>query len=138
MVFEAVPILPIKYPNGTWGRNRDWPGMEGGENPVRLATERQRTNNRFETLGDVYALFKIAPGLDFKSTFGYNLINIKNNFYSGRDLAQMSADQKGVADISTLQRTYWQSENYLTWNKDINETNRFTAMVGLSWQEQMR
>lgn len=136
MVFEAVPILPIHYPNGTWGRNRDWPGMEGGENPVRLATERQRTNNRTETLGDVYALFKIAPGLEFRSTFGYNLINEKRNFYSGRDLAQMSADQKGVADISSLQRTYWQSENYLTWNKEINESNRFTAMAGLSWQEQ--
>ncbi|MDO1444793.1 TonB-dependent receptor [Rhodocytophaga aerolata] len=136
MVFEAVPILPIKYPNGTWGRNRDWPGMEGGENPVRLATERQRTNHRTETLGDVYALFKIAPGLEFRSTFGYNLINEKRNFYSGRDLAQMSADQKGIADIWSRQRTYWQSENYLTWNKDINESHRFTAMAGLSWQEQ--
>ncbi|QHT71970.1 TonB-dependent receptor [Rhodocytophaga rosea] len=136
MVFEAVPILPIKFPNGTWGRNRDWPGMEGGENPVRLATERQRTNNRIETLGDIYALFKIAPGLEFRSTFGYNLINEKRNFYSGRDLAQMSADQKGIADIWSRQRSYWQTENYLTWNKEINESNRFTAMVGLSWQEQ--
>jgi TonB-dependent starch-binding outer membrane protein SusC len=136
MVFEAVPIIPIKYPNGTWGRNRDWPGMEGGENPVRLANERQRTNNRIETLGDIYALFKIAPGLDFRSTFGYNLINEKRNFYSGRDLSQMSADQKGIADIWTRQRTYWQSENYITWNKEINESHRFTAMAGLSWQEQ--
>ncbi|MBD0259266.1 MAG: TonB-dependent receptor, partial [Cytophagales bacterium] len=135
MVAEALPILPIRYADGTWGRNKDWPGMEGGENPVRIANERQRTNNWLETLGDVYALFRIAPGLEFKSTFGYDLITEKNNFYSGRDLNALSADQKGRADIYNFNKTYWQSENYLTWNKELNENHRFTAMAGLSWQE---
>lgn len=33
--------MPEKYPDGTWGSNADWPGMEGGENPVRLTEERK-------------------------------------------------------------------------------------------------
>jgi TonB-linked SusC/RagA family outer membrane protein len=31
--------------------------------------------------------------------------------------------------------TYWQSENYLTWNKQINPNQKLTALLGLSWQK---
>ena len=34
-VLETLPIIPVKYPDGTWGSNRDWPGTED-DNPVRL------------------------------------------------------------------------------------------------------
>ncbi|MEJ7682821.1 MAG: hypothetical protein WKG06_34170 [Segetibacter sp.] len=39
MVIEGIPIIPIKYPDGTWGGNSDFPGMEGGSNPVNIATK---------------------------------------------------------------------------------------------------
>ncbi len=136
MVFEALPILPIKYPDGNWGRNKDWPGMEGGENPVRITEERQRKNNRVEMLGDIYAQIDITPDLNFRSSFGYDVINRKHNFYSGRDLNALSADQNGRSDIATWFTTYWQSENYFTYNKGLfGDTHNLTALLGLSWQE---
>jgi TonB-linked SusC/RagA family outer membrane protein len=36
MVIEAIPIIPIKYPDGTWGGNSDFPGMEGEATPLIL------------------------------------------------------------------------------------------------------
>lgn len=135
MVSEALPILPKKYPNGTWARNADWPGMEGGENPVRLTEERERKNNRNELLGDIYANLTLMEGLDFKSSFGYNLVNRKNNYYSGRDVNGFSANQRGVADIFSANSTYWQSENYFTYNKDLFSNHKLTGMVGLSWMK---
>src|SRR5690606_28404130 len=86
MVMEAVPIVPIKYPDGSWGSNADWPGMEGGENPVRLTDERQRLHNRTQLLGDLYVDINITPELKFRSSLGYDLNSYKSNHYSGRGL----------------------------------------------------
>lgn len=135
MVIEALPIIPVKYPDGTWGGNSDFPGMEGGSNPVNIAQNRYTLINILQSVGNVYANFHIAEGLDFKSDFGFNLNSQKNNFYSGRELSSLSADQKGVASINNWMNTYWQSENYLTWNKRIADDHRLTALLGLSWQK---
>lgn len=32
-VLEALPIIPVKYDDGSWAGNEDYPGMEGGNNP---------------------------------------------------------------------------------------------------------
>ncbi len=135
MVIEELPIIPVKYPDGTWGGNSDFPGMEGGSNPVNIAKNRYTMENIVQSTGDVYATIHIIPGLDFKSDFGFNLNSQKNNFYSGRGLHSLSFDQKGVASIDTWNRTYWQSENYLTWNKQISRNQKLTALLGLSWQK---
>jgi hypothetical protein len=71
MVIEAIPIIPIKYPDGTWGGNSDFPGMEGGSNPVNIAQNRYTIMNILQSVGDVYASFHLADGLDFKSDFGF-------------------------------------------------------------------
>lgn len=135
MVSEALPILPIKYKNGAWARNADWPGMEGGENPVRLTEERERINNRSELLGDLYATINLTEDLEFKSSFGYDLINYKNNYYSGRDVNGFSANQRGQANISSGFSSYWQSENYFTYNKELFGNHQLTGLLGLSWME---
>ena len=136
MVMEAIPIIPVKYPDGKWGGNGDWPGMEGGENPVRLTEERQRIHNRGEILGDIYAQVKLIPGLEFKSSLGFDLIANKSNHYSGRDVNGFSANQKGYADISANQSIYWQSENYFTYKKELfGSAHNLEALLGFSWQE---
>jgi TonB-linked SusC/RagA family outer membrane protein len=131
-VSEEVPILPIRYPNGTYAGNFDIDGLEGAPNPIQTANERYTLNNTAQMLGNVYATFKISPELEFKTDFGYNLATLKNNFYSSLTLQHLSADQGGVANINEYSNYYWQSENYLTWNKKINDRQRFTALAGFS------
>ncbi|WP_229365661.1 SusC/RagA family TonB-linked outer membrane protein [Fibrisoma montanum] len=135
MVMEALPILPVKYPDGNWGRNKDWPGMEGGENPVRITEQRQRFNPKTQVLGQIYSLLTFTPDLSLRTNFSYELKYEKNNYYSGRDLNALSADQKGVADIWSNQEYYWQFENYLNYNKTINQVHTITGLAGLSWQK---
>ncbi len=131
-VTEEVPLVPIKYPDGTWAGNFDIAGLEGAPNPIQVANERYSLNNTTQMLGNVYLLFKIAKDLDFKTDFGYNLNTQKNNAYSSLALQHLSFDQGGVANINEYSNYYWQSENYLTWNKKINDKNRFTALLGFS------
>ncbi|MGV8877705.1 MAG: SusC/RagA family TonB-linked outer membrane protein [Sphingobacteriaceae bacterium] len=135
MVIEGIPIIPIKYPDGTWGGNSDFPGMEGGSNPVNIAKNRYTLRNLNHSLGNVYAQLQITDDLTFKSDFGYDVLSGKNNFYSGRELSSLSANDKGQARIDGRLSTYWQSENYLTWNKKINDNQKFTALLGISWQK---
>lgn len=135
MVTEEVPIVPIKYPDGTWAGNNDIAGLEGGPNPVNIAKNRYTINNNMQMLGDVYLLFHIIEGLDFKSDFGYNVNSQKNNFYSSQNLAHLSQDQGGVANINAYSTYYWQSENYLTYNKTFNKNQKLTALLGMSFQK---
>lgn len=134
MVMEGLPILPIKYPDGSWARNKDWPGMEGGENPVRLTEERDLFNPKTQILGQFYSNIKFTPDLTLRSNFGYELRFDKSNFYSGRDLNALSADQKGSASVSAHHEIFWQFENYLDYNKSFGN-HHFTALAGLSWQK---
>ncbi|ANH83986.1 SusC/RagA family TonB-linked outer membrane protein [Niabella ginsenosidivorans] len=135
MVTEALPILPVKYPDGTWSGNSDIDGMEGGATPVHIANDRYSLNNNIQVQGNTYLLFKLTKDLEFKSDFGYNVNTQKNNFFSSNDLHNLSQDQGGVANIRSSQFVYWQSENYLTWNKQFDNGHRMTAMLGASWQK---
>ena len=134
-VAEEVPIVPVKYPDGTWAGNNDIAGLEGAPNPVNTATNRYTINNTLQGLGNAYLLFHVTKDLDFRTDFGYNLSGQKNNFYSSQNLAHISADQGGVASIRNYYNRYWQSENYLTWNKQISSRQHLTALLGASWQK---
>jgi TonB-linked SusC/RagA family outer membrane protein len=133
MVTEEVPIVPVKYPDGSWAGNNDIAGLEGGPNPVHISQSRYNLNNTLQALGDIYATIHITKDLDFKSDLGYNVGAQKNNFYSGNDLPHLSQDQGGEAHINTYYNYYWQTENYLTYNKRINDRQRLTALLGASW-----
>jgi TonB-dependent starch-binding outer membrane protein SusC len=135
MVTEEVPIVPVKYPDGTWAGNNDIAGLEGGPNPVNIANNRYTLNGNMQMLGDAYLLFHITHDLDFKTDFGYNVNSQKDNFYSSQDLAHLSQDQGGVSNINAYSTYYWQSENYLTYNKSFSGNQKLTALLGISFQK---
>lgn len=135
MVTEEVPIVPVKYPDGSWAGNNDIGGLEGGPNPVHISQSRYTLNNTLQALGDAYFTVHLTKELDFKSDFGYYLSGQKNNFYSAQDLPHLSQDQGGEAHINSYYNYFWQSENYLTWNKKINDRQKLTALIGASWQK---
>jgi TonB-linked SusC/RagA family outer membrane protein len=135
MITEAIPILPIKFPDGSWAGNYHYPGMEGGENPVNLMNNRTFKVNTQTTLGNVYANLSLAKGLELRSIIGANVVTRKNNEYMGRSLNSIAADQKGISIIEDNRETYWSFENYLTYNTRIAQIHSLTAMLGASWQE---
>ena len=80
-------------------------------------------------------MFHITSELDFKTDFGYNLSSNKNNYFSSQNLPHLSQDEGGVANINAYDNYYWQTENYLTWNKKINDRQKLTALLGVSLQQ---
>lgn len=132
-VFEALPIIPVTYEDGTWGSNADYPGMEGGASPIAVANDRRYFLKTQTVLGNFYSNITLGKNLQLRTTVGTNIINQRNDYYGGRDLKYI-AQPDGAAYVSNSRFNSWQFENYLTYNKDFNEDNSLTAMLGLSWQ----
>ena len=134
MITEAFPFLPVKYANGTWADNYNYPGAEGGSNPVHILTDRKYIVNTQTTLGNFYATANITKDLEFRTQVGISIIDRIGSQYSGRSLDQLSRDQNGTASVSDSRETYWSNENYLTYNKNIGDDHSLTGLLGLSWQ----
>ena len=141
MITEALPFLPVRYPDGTYSHNSHYPTMEGGRNPVD-----QLLNNKYQlltqtTLGSIYANFTLAKGLELRSTLGTNIVARERDEYSSRPPLQgptrspLSDGQKGYGFLRSDRETFWSFENYLTYNKTFSDIHALTAMLGVSWQE---
>ncbi|WP_209329993.1 SusC/RagA family TonB-linked outer membrane protein [Lunatimonas salinarum] len=134
-VLEALPIIPVRYPDGSWGGNEHYPGMEGGNNPLQVVEDRVYHLNTQTVLGNVYANFYLAKGLEFRSILATNIINQRIDYYGGRMLNFIARNQRGDASVTNDRHNSWQFENYLTYNKEIDENQSFSALLGLSWQQ---
>lgn len=133
-MIENIPIIPVKYPDGTWASNADYPGMEGGPNPVRVGEEYKRYLKTNTVLGNIFANVTLLKGLDFRTSLGINSIDQKTNEYAGRELSFIGTNTNGYATRSLNEYMSWQFENYLTYQKDIAEIHSFTGLLGISWQ----
>lgn len=134
MITEAFPFLPIKYPDGTWADNYNYPGAEGGSNPVHILNDRKYVVITQSLLGNFYTTLQLAKGLEFRSQFGASVITREADQYSGRTLDQISRDQQGTSSAQSARETYWSTENYLTYNKKFGDRHAFTGLLGASWQ----
>src|SRR2546421_1793150 len=83
MITEGLPFLPVRYPDGSWAENYQYPGAECGSNPVHILTERKNIINTQTTLGNVYTTISLMKDLEFRSQFGISVVTRGNNFYSG-------------------------------------------------------
>lgn len=133
-VLEALPIIPIRYADGRWAGNEDYPGMEGGGNPLNILEDRKYLLKTQTMLGNMYTNITLAEGLELRSTLGTNIINQRIDYYGGRTLNYISRNQGGDASVNNARHNSWQFENYLTYNKRIGERHSFNGLLGLSWQ----
>lgn len=133
-VLEELPIIPVKYPDGRWAGNEDYPGMEGGGNPINILTDRVFYVKTQTMLGSVYANLNLTKNLEFRTTLGTNIINQETDLYSGRTLNYISRNQGGIATITNERNNSWQFENYLTYNRRFAERHSLTGLLGLAWQ----
>lgn len=132
MIAEAIPILPVKYPDGSWADNRDYPNMEQSFNPVHYLYDRKYILNTQTTLGSMYSNITLARGLEFRTVLGVNVLNQGTNQFTSRTLA---IAESGTASVSNSRQTFWSLENYLTYNKVFSKNHSLTALLGISQQE---
>jgi len=131
-ILQALPITPVRYPDGSFARTLDYPGMEGGDHPVRLVNETSRLVDGSNMLGNAFTNITFADGLELRTTGAANIIEQGVKYAAGQDLQFIS--ENGSASIANERYTSWQFENYLTYNTAFTEKHAFTGMLGASWQ----
>ena len=133
-VLEQLPIIPVKFPDGSWASNENYPNVESAPNPIQILTDRTNIVKTQNLIGNVYANITFAKGLELRTTLGTNITSIQTNLYAGRNLNFVSRSQGGIAAVTSLQNHYWQSESYLTYNTKISDNHSFNGLLGVSWQ----
>ncbi|GLU54042.1 SusC/RagA family TonB-linked outer membrane protein [Dyadobacter frigoris] len=128
---EDFPFLPVRYPDGTFANNRDYPQAEGSFSSIHRLTGRKYIVNTATTLGSLYGNLTLAKGLELRSVLGINVINQEVNESQTRTLA---TSELGTAGKSNRKETFWSWENYLTYNKSWG-IHAINALAGISWQK---
>lgn len=135
-IHEFPSIFPIRWPDGSYTNSTQTQGtnliFEGAPNPVSVLEEVENLNNRTNINGNIYADVKITPDLTFRSQFGLVNRMLKNRFYAPTNILTLGFPD-GRASIRHLNTTFWQNENFLTYDKSF-ETGSFKAVLGASWQ----
>jgi len=131
-IVEDFPFLPVKYDDGTYANNRDYPFAEGTFSSVHRLMGRQYILNTQTTTGSVFSNITLAKGLEMKTVLGANVMTQENDQSQTRTLA---IGQQGTASASNQTQTFWSLENFLTYTKEFNNIHSITGLVGVSWQQ---
>tara|TARA_R110002020_G_scaffold117986_1_gene269614 strand:+ start:1473 stop:3701 length:2229 start_codon:yes stop_codon:yes gene_type:complete len=133
---EDFPFLPVKYESGPkeglYADNRDYPFAEGTRNSVHRLNSQKYILNTQTASGSFYTNINFTKELQMRTALGTNVLTQENNEFSDSTLDNNAMAR---ASASNDKQTFWSIENYLTYDKEINENNSFTALLGLSWQQ---
>jgi TonB-linked SusC/RagA family outer membrane protein len=131
-IVEDFPFLPVKYEDGTYANNRDYPFAEGTMSSVHRLMGRKYILNTQTTTGSLYSNITFAKGLEMRTVLGINVMTQEQNESSTRTL---EIGAQGTASARNRKESFWSLENYLTYTKQINENHSFVALAGVSWQQ---
>ena len=140
MMIEMPPILPNKYPDGSWSNTTNKIsgfGYEAGPNPRHYLELREDIWNRTNILGNAALTFHLAEGLELKTQFGVDQRLARRRSHEPFGLINQDNSGKGRVYHRIYDQYYWQQENYLTY-KTVIDKHRINAMVGISWQEDVQ
>jgi TonB-linked SusC/RagA family outer membrane protein len=131
-IVEDFPFLPVRYEDGTFANNRDYPFAEGTMSSMHRLYGRTYILNTQNVVGSAFANLTLAEGLEFRTVLGTNVMTQETNDHTTRTL---DLGSQGRASTRNQRETFWSLENYLTYNKEFGEIHSFTGMLGVSWQE---
>ncbi len=121
------PTFPVYNPDGTFFQY-----ATDYRNPVamiKLTNDHTYTNH---VLGNLNASYKIIEGLTYKLNLGVDQTNATRKVSENEQLSYLV--NGGQASISSVELSNLIMENYLTYNKQLNEDNKFTVLLGQSYQ----
>lgn len=99
-------------------------------NPVQVAEEITFNSKQKRVLGNVFAEYEIMEGLTFKTSWGIDYLDdrqqrfIPNTIAGYRDAAEATA--------ANFEQLLWSVENTLTYNKQLGDRHSLNALLGYS------
>ena len=132
---EMPPIIPVKYPDGTWGRKSDYPLSESASNPIQQLEYFKILNKNSHVLGNMGLTFHIIDGLDLNVNGNVQLNDAKIADYRKEGLVNWSESATGnQAYITNGHAVRWSNEDYFTYNRNFFDGRlKSNFVLGASW-----
>jgi TonB-linked SusC/RagA family outer membrane protein len=100
-------------------------------NPVAIVDLLDKTTLKSRFVGSVYFEFEPIENLKIRSDNGGELVFFKVNMYEDGRMGQHYTEG-GHANVMSNKKKYWQTENTVSYNFNINNVHKFDAMGGFS------
>lgn len=126
-----MPDLPITNEDGSFTLASIGDPID---NPYAVATQREEETIADLFQGNLYVNFDITKALAFKTTLGFKTDNFRTGIFVPTTL-YAGKNVNGDATINSGKFTDIISENYLTYNLDLNPKNKLTLLGGYSVQK---
>jgi TonB-linked SusC/RagA family outer membrane protein len=154
--YKQSPLVPVKYPNGSWGMpiiGADGQASMSGAlfnnvgNPVSQLAFFNEEQKNLLLQGSLALEYKIINELKFTSRVGVEYNNWKKFAYTPSREIWLAADPTRVAanyssldpinELVTARSDYfnWNFDNFLTYNKKFAEIHDVEVTLGMSAQE---
>ncbi len=130
--YRFVPDLGVQDENGI---NTQQVIGDDFDNPVAVANETIDETKTDDFRANFFADYELIEGLSFKTTFGYDVRNDNRGIYRPSTLVASAGIQGGIASISTTKFTNLLSENYLTYDLELDQA-KLTILAGYSYQKE--
>ena len=131
---EMLPIVPVKYEDGTWGRKSDFPLAETAENPILLLKDQKNIWDVNFTVFNLISTIKISKHLQLTAKGDMQTTNKRHITYAKAGLLDVSETNNGYADIYNEIGRKWSNEDYFTYtNSFFNEQLKSNFVLGASW-----
>ena len=128
------PILPVYDSTAKGGytfQNDRGPNLG---NPIADAKEYTSYGITSRFIGNLYAKYKFSKDLEFKTSFGLDGFDQKDNSFGPNYLKRTQSSQ-GEASVGTNRGQTWLWENTLSYNKRFNENHSLNMVVGQTMQQ---
>jgi TonB-linked SusC/RagA family outer membrane protein len=132
--FLFNPVLPVydSTVKGGYTYENDRGKILG--NPVAEAKEYNSYSTISRLIGNVYAKYNIAAGLDFRTSFGVDQYTSRENAFGPNFLKRTEAS-RGEASIGDIQGLTWLNENTLTYKTKIQGGHALDLLAGYTVQK---
>lgn len=120
--------IPAFRPDGTYGRDP----LSSIENPIAAALEPTLTAVTSRIIGNAYADYEFFPGFSFRSSWGIDFLNLKEDQFSPTT-TNTGAGPRGVGNAVVNSDLNWVSDQTLNYRKSFGDHN-ISAVGGIQVQ----
>jgi TonB-linked SusC/RagA family outer membrane protein len=127
----ASPIWPVYYEDGGYTRPNYF-----YTNPVAEGTENDDVTTNLRMLGNIFARYTLASGLDLQVKGGYDALNVDERRYTPTNYpGSFATATGGEGTNATTTATKLLLESTLSYNRTFGDIHGFSAVIGTSVEE---
>ncbi len=131
--FNYDPLTPVFDPAGEFGFGHSDFVQKEYINPLGRIFISNNENKLNKILGNVYTNFKVIEGLSVRSDLGFDYTaTLDRAFTPSYEFRSTFANPLNSVFQGTFQGLQMQWENYVTYDRTINENHNFQVVAGIS------